>query len=196
MNVASSPWRAAISFTALLSRNASSAARSAGAARTLISNWPGPASGAHASTASPYSCSVARTAPAKSSCRDAATTPYTLGRSSTAFELRRPLCEHRLRRLAQRVELELDPDDRLDAQRPGALDDRAQDGARRQRDRRGRRDRRSRTAAAPCDRATGRCAPSRGRASRACPDSRRAGTSRRARQAAGRARPRRPGAPR
>ena len=75
MNVASSPWRAAISFTALLSRNASSAARSAGAARTLISNWPGPASGAHASTASPYSCSVERTAPAKSSCRDAATTP-------------------------------------------------------------------------------------------------------------------------
>ena len=75
MNVASSPCRAATSLTALLSRNASSAARSAGAARTVISNWPGPASGAHASTASPYSCSVVRTAPAKSSCREAATTP-------------------------------------------------------------------------------------------------------------------------
>ena len=38
MNVASSSWRAATSLTALLSRNASSAARSAGAARRLISN--------------------------------------------------------------------------------------------------------------------------------------------------------------
>src|SRR5918996_1514449 len=49
-------------------------------------------------------------------------------------ELRRALAEHRLRRLAQQVELELDPGDRLDAHGPGALDDRAQHGPRRQRD--------------------------------------------------------------
>jgi hypothetical protein len=93
MNVASSPWRAAISLTALLSRNASSAACSAGAARRLISSCPGPDSGLHASTASPYSRSVSRTELANGSCRDPVTTPYTLGRSSTAMS-----CDGRLPR--------------------------------------------------------------------------------------------------
>ena len=91
MNVASSPWRAATSLTALLSRNASSAACSAGAARRLISNCPGPDSGLHASTASPWPSSISRTAPANGSWREAATTPYTLGRSSTAIS-----CDGRL----------------------------------------------------------------------------------------------------
>ena len=196
MNVASSPCRAAISLTALLSRNASSAARSAGAARRLISNCPGPASGLHASTASPYSRSVSRTALVNGSLRE---------RRDDAVHARALVDRHELcRALGQPPTAASRAGGRTRARRPRPA--RRPSTARARRPsagrraatpgRRCRRDPRSRRAGAPCGRATGRSARSRGRAWRACRDSRRQGSSRHARAVAAPARARRPATPR
>ena len=134
MNVASSPWRAAISFTALLSRNASSAARSAGAARTVDLELARTRLGRarlHREPVLPQRRAHRAGEVLVPRGRDHAVDARAL---LDRLQLRRALRQHRLRRLAQRVELELDPDDRLDAHGRGALDHGAQDGARRQRD--------------------------------------------------------------